>query len=162
VKRGRRGLRDIDIAKFERWIEALDFLAERVRPATAAARRQAEKELTEAWKKPRRGSAPALLLRTYDIPIETIATVLRRDCSDEHAGPGRGEHTRWTRAHYLVAWYIEALPRRQRTNGAITRMIAFVNKGLSVRGKPTLDPEVGSCDHNRVKELLRGPKRRRL
>jgi hypothetical protein len=70
-----RRVKVFDIPKLERWLEAID----RAQPAIAAARREAERQLTEAWKKPRRESVIAGLIYA-GVPAKTIAVVLRREC----------------------------------------------------------------------------------
>ena len=148
-------VRVFDIPKLQRLIEEI----ERQQPEeTVAARREYEKRLTEAWKASHQQSSLAILIQS-DIPIKDIAAALRGECKSRRRGKPGGQHQRWQRPHYLVAWLAE---RSYRTDASITHWINVINGWAFMRGKPPLDPEVGSGDHERIKMLLRGSKRRRL
>jgi hypothetical protein len=148
----------VDIPKLQQFIEEI----ERQEPAeTAAARREYEKRLDEAWKTPpRQQSALAFLIRC-NVPIVDVAAALRRECEPRRPGNPGGRYLRWQRPHYLVANLVEQSAWRSRDE-SITNWINVINGWAFMRGKPPLDPAVGSDDHERVKMLLRGSKRRRL
>jgi len=157
-----RGQVTVDIPQ-QWWIEEIS----RQEPKeTAAARREYEKWLTEAWKKkPRQPSCLAVLIQQPDVPIKDIAAVLRWQCAPQWAGKPFGPHLRWQRPHYLVAWLVELSSCAEQSKDkdeSIRYWIKNVSRWAFMRGKTPLDPEPGGRDHERVKTLLRGPKRRRL
>src|SRR5262249_48623664 len=76
--------------------------------------------------------------------------------------PG-GSWQRWSKPHYIVAWFVEHnRPPAERTDALISRYIREFNGWAFMRDKPPLDPHPGGTDHERVKRLLRDPKSRRL
>jgi hypothetical protein len=132
----------------------------------AAARRERDKRLAEAWKKlPRQESDLAILIRS-DVPIKDVAVALRRQFEPQRQGKPGGRHQRWRLPHYIVAYWVERSERapcaERSTDESITHWINVINGWAFMRGKPPLDPVVGERDHERVKTLLRGSKRRRL
>lgn len=149
-----------DIPKLQQWIEEI----ERQEPEeVAAARRERDKRLAEAWEKsPRQQSALAILIRS-DVPIKDVAEALHRQVEPQRQGKPGGRHQRWRLPHYIVAYLVERserLPCAERSRDElITRWINVIN---GMRAEPLLDPVVGKRDHERVKTLLRGSKRLRL
>ena len=74
-----------NIPKLQQLIEEI----ERQEPAeTAAARREYEKRLTEAWKKPYQPSSLAILIQS-DVPIKDVAEALRRQCEPQQRKASR-------------------------------------------------------------------------
>jgi hypothetical protein len=151
-----------DILPLQQLIEEI----ERKEPEeTATARREYEKRLTEAWKKPYLPSSLAILIHS-DVPIKDVAETLRRQCEPQRQGKPGGRHQRWRLPHYIVAYLVERSERSPCTersrDESITHWINVINRWAFMRGKRPLDPEVGSGDHERVKVLLRGSKHRRL
>jgi hypothetical protein len=61
----------------------------------------------------------------------------------------------------LIAHFIEQSGAK-RTDGCIRDWINTVNGWETMHGRQRLDPQPGSRDHARIRELLRGPKSRRL
>jgi len=150
----------IDVPKLQRWLEDIDRLEPN---ATAAARRESEKRLTEAWKKPPRQQSGLAILIQSDVPIKDVAAAVRRACEPQRVGKPGGQHLRWQRPHYLVAYMVEQSPCDEHSEDElITRWINGINGWAVMRGKKPLDPEPGEWDHERVKALLLGWKRRRL
>jgi hypothetical protein len=90
-----------------------------------------------------------------------IADVLRAECAKCGRGKPGGAHWRWTKPHYLIAHFIEQSGAK-RTDGCIRDWINTVNGWETMRDRQRLDPQPGSRDHGRIRELLRGPKSRRL
>jgi hypothetical protein len=127
----------------------------------AAARRERDRRLYEAWKKPPRQQSALAFLIQSDVPIKDVAVALRREVEPRQRGKPGGRHLRWLRPHYLVAWLVEQSSNKYSTDALITWWINYIN-GAFMRGKPLLDLRTGSRDHERVKMLLRGSKRRRL
>jgi hypothetical protein len=118
--------------------------------------------LAEAWKaSPKLESSLAILIRDQSVPIKRIADVLRAECAKCGRGKPGGAHWRWTKLHYLIAHFIEQSGAK-RTDGCIRDWIDTVNGWEGMRNRQRLDPQPGSRDHARVRELLRGPKSRRL
>jgi len=121
-----------------------------------------DRRLAETWKAPRKQeSSLAILIREPSVPIERVADVLRAECAKCGRGKPGGAHRRWENPHYLIAHFIEQRGAKC-TDGCIRDWIDKVNGWEGMRNRPRLDPQPGSRDHARVRELLRGPKSRRL
>jgi hypothetical protein len=121
-----------------------------------------DRRLAEAWKAPpKQESGLAILIRDPSAPIEHVADVLRAECAKRGRGKPGGAHWRWTKPHYLIAHFIEQ-SGAERTDGCISDWIDKVNGWAMMRNRKRLDPQPSSRDHTRVRELLRGSKRRRL
>jgi hypothetical protein len=120
-----------------------------------------DRRLAEAWKAPpKRESSLAILIREPSVPIGRVADVLRAQFAKRGRGKPGGAHWRWTKPHYLIAWFIEQ-SGAERTDGCISAWIDRVN-GWAMMHNRKLDPQPSSRDHTRVRELLRGSKIRRL
>jgi hypothetical protein len=146
--------------ELQRLIEQLD----REKPEeTVAALHQHERALTEAWKKPYQESPLASLIRS-DVPTKDIAAALLRQYAPRRKGSPGGTHRRWLRQHYVVAWLVERTRSRdgRSTEERITHWINVINGWAAWRDEARLDPEPGLPDHERVIELLRKSRRRRL
>jgi hypothetical protein len=153
----------VDIPKLQQLIEEI----ERQEPEeVAAARRERDKRLTEAWKKPPRQQSALAILIQSDVPIKDVAEALHRQFEPQRQGKPGGRHQRWRLPHYIVAYLVERSERSPCTERSrdelITHWINVINGWAFMRGKPPLDPVVGERDHERVKTLRRGSKRRRL
>ena len=134
----------------------------RVRDVRHAIYSERDRRLAEAWKAPpKQESSLAILIRDPSVPIERIADVLRAECAKCGRGKPGGAHWRWTKLHYLIAHLIEQSGAK-RTDGCIRDWINTVNGWETMHGRQRLDPQPGSRDHARIRELLRGPKSRRL
>ena len=121
-----------------------------------------DRRLAEAWKAPRKQeSSLAILIREPSVPIERVADVLRAQFAKRGRGKPGGAHWRWTKPHYLIAYFIEQ-SGAERTDGCISAWIDRVNGWAMMHNRQRLDPQPSSRDHTRVRELLRGSKRRRL
>jgi len=121
-----------------------------------------DRRLAETWKAPRKQeSSLAILIREPSVPIERVADVLRAECAKRGRGKPGGAQWRWTKPHYLIAHFIEQSGAK-RIDGCIRDWIDTVNGWEGMRNRQRLDPQPGSRDHARVRELLRGPKSRRL
>jgi hypothetical protein len=155
--------------------------------ATAAAQREYEKRIGEAWKQPPpQQSALAFLIKS-DAPIKDVAAALLHQYEPRRPGKPGGPHLRWQRPHYLVAWLVERYQDDSlrlsddgmamaamtdiclspagiewSTDELITHWINVINGWAFMRGRPPLDAGPGSRDHERVRTLLRGSKCRRL
>ena len=111
-----------------------------------------DRQLVEGWKAPvKQESGLAILIRDPSIPSKRVANVLRAECAKLPRGKPGGAHWRWTKPHYLIAYFIEQ-SGAERTDGCISVWIERINGWA----------QPGSRDHMRVRELLRGSKRRRL
>jgi hypothetical protein len=169
----------VTVSTLQQLVEEIEELK-----GTAAARRERDRRLDEAWKKPPRQQSALAFLIQSDVPIKDVAVALRRECESRRAGKPGG--LRWRLPHYLVAYLVERWRSRLRlsddgmamaamteiclppsgvewsTDELITYWIKYTNGWAFMRGKTPLDPEIGGRDHERVKTLLRGSKRRRL
>ena len=84
-----------------------------VEPSTATA----TEDLAEAWKVPlKQESNLAILIREPSVPIQRVADVLRAECAKRARGKPGGAHWRWTKPHYLIAYFIEQ-SGAERTDG---------------------------------------------
>jgi hypothetical protein len=134
----------------------------RMRDVRQATYSERDRRLAEAWKAPpKQESSLAILIREPSVPIERVADVLRAECAKRGRGKPGGAHWRWTKPHYLIAYFIEQSGAK-RTDGCIRDWINTVNGWETMRDRQRLDPQPGSRDHARIRELLRGPKSRRL
>jgi hypothetical protein len=148
--------------RVDSWQRLIELIDSRQPKDVIAALRERERRLTEGWKnQPKNQSSLAWLIQS-DYPIRDVATLLRGLYRPRRRGKPGGACWRWTRPHYLVAWLVENQPRAERTDKLITAKIRTINGWWIMRGKMPLDPEPGSRDHERVKALLHGSKRRRL
>jgi len=121
-----------------------------------------DRRLAEAWKAPlKQESSLAILIREPSVPIKRVADVLRAECARRGRGKPGGAQWRWTKPHYLIAYFIEQ-SGAERTDGCISAWIDRVNGWAMMHNRQRLDPQPSSRDHTRVRELLRGSKRRRL
>ena len=128
-----------DIPKLQQWIKEI----ERQEPGdTAAARRECQKRLTEAWKKPYLQSSLAVLIQS-DVPIKDVAETLRRQCEPQQRGKPGGQIQRWRRPHYLVAYLRSEQCAERSRDKSITHWLNRANGWALMRGKPPLDPSVG-------------------
>jgi hypothetical protein len=142
--------------------ELLDIIESRQPEQVKAARREYEQRLTNAWKKPYKArSSLAILIQDPDVPIERVAAVLCAECAKRGRGKPGGAHWRWTKPHYLIAWFIEQ-SGAEPTDAYISTWIDIANGWKMMHDRQRLDPQHGSRDVLRVRELLRGSKRRRL
>src|SRR6185436_5747137 len=86
-----------------------------------------DRRLAEAWKAPRKQeSSLAMLIREPSVPIARVADVLRAQCAKRERGKPGGAHWRWTKPHYLIAWFIEQSGAK-RIDGCISAWIDRVN-----------------------------------
>ena len=86
-----------------------------------------DRRLAEAWKAPpKQESSLAILIREPSVPIERVADVLRAECAKRGRGKPGGAHWRWTKPHYLIAYFIEQ-SGAERTDGCISAWIDRVN-----------------------------------
>ena len=123
---------------------------------------ESDRRLAEAWKAPRKQeSSLAILIREPSVPIERVADVLRAECAKRGRGKPGGVQWRWRTPHYLIAYFIEE-SGAERTDGCISAGIDRINGWAMMRNRRRLDPQPSSRDHTRVRDLLRGSKRRRL
>jgi len=123
---------------------------------------ESDRRLAEAWKAPRKQeSSLAIIIREPSVPIERVADVLRAECAKRGRGKPGGAHWRWTKTHYLIAYFIEE-SGAERTDVCISAWIDRINDCAMMHNRQRLDPQPSSRDHTRVSELLRGSKRRRL
>jgi hypothetical protein len=123
---------------------------------------ESDRRLAEAWKAPRKQeSSLAILIREPSVPIERVADVLRAECAKRGRGKPGGAQWRWTKPHYLIAYFIEE-SGAERTDVCISAWIDRINDWAMMHTRQRLDPQPSSRDHTRVSELLRGSKRRRL
>jgi hypothetical protein len=121
-----------------------------------------DRRLAEAWKAPlKEESSLAILIREPSVPIRRVADVLRAQCAKRRPGKPGGAQWRWTKPHYLIAYFIEQ-SGAERTDGCICEWIDRVNRWAMMHDRQRLDPQPSSRDHTRVRELLRGSKRRRI
>jgi hypothetical protein len=134
----------------------------RLRDVRRAIYSERDGRLAEAWKAPlKEESSLAILIRAPSVPIERVAGVLRAVRARRRPGKPGGAHQRWTKPHYLIAYFIEQ-SGAERTDGCISTWIDWVNGWKMMRDRQRLDPQPCSRDHTRVRELLRGSKRRRV
>jgi hypothetical protein len=134
----------------------------RLRDVRQATYSERDRRLAEAWKAPpKQESSLAILIREPSVPIERVADVLRAECAKRGRGKPGGAHWRWTKPHYLIAHFIEQSGAK-RTDGCIRDWINTVNGWETMRDRQRLDPQPGSRDHARIRELLLRPKSRRL
>jgi hypothetical protein len=120
-----------------------------------------DQQLADAWKAPLNQSSLAILIREPSVPIKHVADVLRAECARGGRGKPGGAHRRWTKPLYLIAYFIEQ-SGAERTDGCISAWIDKSNGWAMMQNQQRLDPQPWSRDHTRVRELLRGSKRRRL
>ena len=134
----------------------------RLRDVRRAIYSDSDRQLAEGWKGPlKQESSLAILIRDPSVSIKRVADVLRAECAKRARGKPGGAHWRWTKPHYLIAYFIEQSGAK-RTDGCISAWIDWFNGWEMMHKRQRLDPQPGSSDHARVRELLRGPKRRRL
>ena len=149
------------VSKRRRGVIEEDLLR-RVRDVRHAIYSERDRRLAETWKAPRKQeSSLAILIREPSVPIERVADVLRAECAKRGRGKPGGAQWRWTKPHYLIAYFIEE-SGAERTDGCISAGIDRINGWAMMRNRRRLDPQPSSRDHTRVRDLLRGSKRRRL
>ena len=79
-----------------------------------------DRGLAEAWKVPlKQESNLAILIGEPSVPIQRVADVLRAECAKRARGKPGGAHWRWTKPHYLIAYFIEQ-SGAERTDGSIS------------------------------------------
>src|SRR3954453_20095851 len=91
----------------------------RLRDVRRAMYSERDRRLAEAWKAPlKQESSLAILIREPSVPIKRVADVLRAECARRGRGKPGGPQWRWTKPHYLIAYFIEE-SGAERTDGCI-------------------------------------------
>ena len=88
----------------------------RLRDVRRAIYSDRDRGLAEAWKVPLKQEPLAILIREPSVPIQRVADVLRAECAKRARGKPGGAHWRWTKPHYLIAYFIEQ-SGAERTDG---------------------------------------------
>ena len=131
---------------------------QRLRDIRQAIYSERNRQLAEGWKgPPKQVSSLAMLIREPSVLIKRVAGVLRAECAKRGRGKPGGAHWRWTKPHYLIAYFIEQ-SGAERTDGCISAWIDTANGWAMMHNRHRLDPQPWSRDHMRVRELLRGSK----
>ena len=92
----------------------------RLRDVRRAIYSDRDRGLAEAWKVPlKQESNLAILIREPSVPIQRVADVLRAECAKRGRGKPGGAQWRWTKPHYLIAYFIEQ-SGAERTDGSIS------------------------------------------
>ena len=119
----------------------------RLRDVRRAIYSDRDRRLAESWKgPPEAGKHLAILIREPSVPVQRVADVLRAECAKRGRGKPGGAHWRWTKPHYLIAYFIEQ-SGAERTDGCISTWIDRTNGRATMHKRQRLDPQPGSRDH---------------